>query len=238
MLQIQNLTVVYETLPVIQDLSLTFPAGKICGLIGANGAGKSTLLKVAAGIIREHAGTVTLFGKNISENRYWLKTQLGYAPEDVELLSYLSGMEFLQMISGIRQLESGEAEIKQLITMLGLNKAAGQLIVNYSHGMRQKLSLAAALLGSPKLLLLDEALNGLDTMALLRLKAHLQELAAAGHLVVIASHILPLVREWCDPLFIMHKGEILRRISRDEIEIMEHEQKVSLEEYFIKLVNQ
>ncbi len=238
MLQLQNLTVTYETLPAVNNVTLTFPSGRLCGLIGPNGAGKSTMLKVCAGIIREYDGTVTLNEKNIGRERYWLKTQVGYAPEDVELLPYLSGREFLQMIGGIRQLERTEDEIKFLLDMLGLERETERLILNYSHGMRQKLSLAAALMGSPNLLLLDEALNGLDTMALLRLKAHLKMLTSEGRVVIITSHILPLAKEWCDPLIIMHKGGVLRQMNRVEIAKMENEQNMSFEEFFIKLVNQ
>ena len=236
MLHVQNLTVWYENFTALNEVTLTLPAGQIYGLIGPNGAGKSTMLKVCAGIIRDYDGTVRFKEKTIKEDYYRLKRQVGYAPEDVELLPYLSGKEFLQMIGGIRQLKHAGDEINFLLEMLGLRQEAEQLILNYSHGMRQKLSLAAALLGNPPLLLLDEALNGLDTLALFRLKAYLRNVAAAGGLVIIASHILPLIKEWCDLLIVMHKGSILRKLSQADIARTETEQNMSFEEFFIKLV--
>ena len=156
MIKIENLTIVYDDTTALKQVSLELPPGKIYGLIGPNGAGKSTLIKACAGLIDVYDGTIYFEGQDIRKKRRWQKEHCAYAPEDVELLPYLKGKEFLQLIGSIRKSSNLEDEIKLFSTMLGLSEKEDELITGFSHGMRQKIAAAAALIGNSQYLLFDE----------------------------------------------------------------------------------
>jgi ABC-2 type transport system ATP-binding protein len=120
--------------------------------------------------------------------------------------------------------------------MLNLQEKENELIINYSHGMRQKISIASTLIGNPDYLIFDEALNGLDPVALFNLKNYLNELATSGKTIILSSHILALILDWCDPIIIMHQGKILKMVSKQEIARMESEMEKTFEQIFIDLV--
>ncbi len=235
MLSIKNVTITYDTQDAVKDISLDFLPGKLTGLIGRNGAGKSSLLKAAVGLISGYTGTIEFNGKELNKNRFWIKQNCGYAPEDAELLPYLTGREFLELIAKIRKSTDTQKEMDFLINLNGINDKADELVLNYSHGMKQKLSIAAALIGKPDFLILDEALNGLDPVSLYKLKNYLTEQAALNKIVIISSHILPLIQQWCDPVIILNNGRVAKNLSAREI--AELEQNQSFESYFIKLVS-
>ena len=235
MLNVRNLSVSYDQKTAVRDVTISFEPGVISGLVGPNGAGKSTLLKTCAGILTEYEGAILLDGNNIRDDLYGLKSACGYSPEDAVLPPYLTGREFLQLIAAVRKLNESDEQIAQIQRLLGLENQSDELIINYSHGMMQKTSLAAALLGAPHLLLIDETINGLDAAALFRLRRHLEHLAQLGHIVVLASHVLPLVRDWCHTVAVMHQGRIIARLSKQEIRTIEQKQSTTFEEYFMKL---
>jgi len=236
MIRIDNLSVSYETKKAVRGVSFDVPAGKISGLIGPNGAGKSSVLKACVGLINEFGGRITFEGHDRGHELFWVKQNCGFAPEDSELLPYLTGNEFLELIGTIRRVkETGKARTF-LLDLFGMSDKADELIINYSHGMKQKLSIAAALTGEPPFIILDEALNGLDPMSLFRLKKYFRELAARNHTILISSHILPLIRQWCDPVIIMNNGQIIRSFTLNEIEEMEQQQSLDFEAIFVELI--
>jgi len=236
MLSIKNLTVRYEYKTAVEDVSLEIQPGRISGLIGPNGAGKSSLIKACVGMIGEYDGEIRYKDKPLHENRHWVKKHCGYAPEDTVLTPYLKGREFLELIGALRKSADLKKETESLFAMLNLQEKADELIVNYSHGMRQKLSIASTLIGNPDFLIFDEALNGLDPVSLYNLKKYMNELAAAGKTIVLSSHILSLIEDWCDPIIIMHKGKLIKTLTRAEISGMETEKKQSFEEIFVEMV--
>ena len=140
------------------------------------------------------------------------------------------------MIGTLRKTPDLDNEIKSLFKMLNLQEKENELIINYSHGMRQKISIASTLIGNPDYLIFDEALNGLDPVALFNLKNYLNELANSGKTIILSSHILALILDWCDPIIIMHQGKILKMVSKQEIARMESEMKKTFEQIFIDLV--
>ena len=233
MITIRDVSVSYEDKLAVNSVNLEFEPGKITGIIGANGAGKSSLLKACVGLLPEFEGTIEFSGKDLRKNRFWVKQHCAYAPEDVELLPYLKGREFLQLIAAVRGLKNENEEIDFLLDMFALQEVENELIVNFSHGMRQKISLAAALTGKPDYLILDEALNGLDAMSLSRLKKYFEQLLAEGKTIVLSSHIISLIQSWCDPVIIMDKGEILRVLSALEIVGLERQKSKTFSELFI-----
>lgn len=236
MLSIQNLSVRYENKLALQNVSIDFDKGKISGLIGPNGAGKSTLLKSCVGVIGEFSGKIFYNGKDLKKNRHWVKEHCGYAPEDTVLLPYLKGKEFLELIGTLRKSNKLAQEIEILFDLLKLKGMENELILNYSHGMRKKISIASALIGNPDYLIIDEAMNGLDSVSLFNLKKHLLELARSGKTILISSHILALILEWCDPIVIMHEGTIVKSYAKNEINTLEMKTQKSFEEIFIDMV--
>ncbi|HID40207.1 MAG TPA: ABC transporter ATP-binding protein [Calditrichaeota bacterium] len=234
MVEIKNLSVHYEDILAVDSVSLRFEKGKIIGIIGPNGAGKSTLLKVCVGVISEFSGEILFDKQDACRSRRRLKEQIGYAPEDATLLPYLSGMEFLQLVAVLRKIKNPDWEIKHYLQMFGLDGVKKQLIINYSHGMRQKLSLAAALLGQPTYIFLDEALNGLDSLALYHLKNHLKELAEEKKPIVISSHVIQLVVQWCDPVILMHEGKIIQTYSQQDISALEKKRNKTFETIYVE----
>ena len=218
MIKIKKITVLYDETTALDRVSLELPPGKIYGIIGPNGAGKSTLIKACAGLIDTNSGTILFEGKEIRKQRSWQKEHCAYAPEDVELLPYLKGKEFLQLIGKIRKSSHLEEEIQLYSTMLGLTEKADELLVDFSHGMRQKIAAAAALIGNPQYLLFDETLNGLDTLALNNLQQHIRQLANEGKTILLSSHVLPLVQNWCDEIIVLKKGKVAGILRDSEIQ--------------------
>ena len=236
MLSIKNLSVQYEEKLAVDDVSIEISQNKIRGLIGPNGAGKSSLIKTCVGMISEYSGEILYGDKPLHKNRHWVKEHCSYAPEDTILLPYLKGREYLEMIGTLRKTLDLDNEIKSLFKMLNLQEKENELIINYSHGMRQKISIASTLIGNPDYLIFDEALNGLDPVALFNLKNYLNELATSGKTIILSSHILALILDWCDPIIIMHQGKILKMVSKQEISRMESEMEKTFEQIFIDLV--
>ena len=236
MLSIKNLSVQYEEKLAVDDVSIEISQNKISGLIGPNGAGKSSLIKTCVGMISEYSGEILYGDKPLHKNRHWVKEHCSYAPEDTILLPYLKGREYLEMIGTLRKTLDLDNEIKSLFKMLNLQEKENELIINYSHGMRQKISIASTLIGNPDYLIFDEALNGLDPVALFNLKNYLNELANSGKTIILSSHILALILDWCDPIIIMHQGKILKMVSKQEISRMESEMEKTFEQIFIDLV--
>ena len=236
MLSIKNLSVQYEEKLAVDDVSIEISQNKISGLIGPNGAGKSSLIKTCVGMISEYSGEILYGDKPLHKNRHWVKEHCSYAPEDTILLPYLKGREYLEMIGTLRKTMDLDNEIKSLFKMLNLQEKENELIINYSHGMRQKISIASTLIGNPDYLIFDEALNGLDPVALFNLKNYLNELANSGKTIILSSHILALILDWCDPIIIMHQGKILKMVSKQEIARMESEMEKTFEQIFIDLV--
>ncbi len=218
MLKIKNLTVSYDNKIAVDDVSLDFQSGQITGLIGPNGAGKSTLLKTGIGLLSAYSGEIWFENKQLRKERFWVKQNATYTPENAELLPYLSGEEFLKLIAGIYKLDEIESKISFYFDLMGLVEKKDELIVNYSHGMKQKLSAAAALISKPKYIFLDESLNGMDAPSLKRIFDYLKVQTQAGSLVTISSHNVDLIRDWCDEVFIINHGKIISNFNKNEMD--------------------
>lgn len=237
MITLQDVSVEYENCTALNRVSVQFPSGKISGLIGPNGAGKSSLLKSCMGLIPEFSGIIRFDAHDLRKERHWIKQHCGYAPEDTILPSYLKGLELLQLVATLRQTAHPDEEIKWLCRLLHFEGKENELIVNYSHGMRKKISVAVALVGKPDYLIIDEALNGLDSLALFNLKHDLQKQAEEGKTIILSSHILPLIEEWCDPIMIMNKGTIIQSFSKAELHRLQNQTKKTFEKIFIEMLN-
>jgi ABC-2 type transport system ATP-binding protein len=235
MITVENLIIRYPEVVAVEDVTVHLQEGKIYGLVGPNGAGKSSLIKALVGLISEYEGDISFDGFSQREHRHRIKSLFGYAPEDPDLYPYLTGKEYLQMIADIRQVNA-ESQIKLIQSDFHLDDVFDDLINRYSHGMRQKISFAAALIGEPKNLILDEALNGFDPISQFNAKTILVDLAKRGHTILLSSHILELVENWCQEIIILNEGKILADYTSDQIEEIKSKTGKAFSEHFVSLV--
>ncbi|MDZ7290852.1 MAG: ABC transporter ATP-binding protein [candidate division KSB1 bacterium] len=237
MIHIKNLSKAFASVQALRDVSFSVEKGTLCGLVGPNGAGKSTLFKILMGLLKPDTGELALAGVQITYGDVAYKRKIGYAPETEILYEYLTGLEFLQFIAAAKQVApiKREEQIRSWLAFFDLSRKANELITHYSHGMRRKISLCAALLGTPEILLLDEATNGLDAESSFRLKEYLREFCGHGGTVLFSSHIIETVEHLCDRLVILHEGRILREMQRQEWGDLRR-QGSSLEQEFMAMV--
>jgi len=206
----------YGNVHALKDITLNLQSGEVLGLFGHNGAGKSTLMKLILGIIAPSQGSVLTLGhppRSIGSHHY--RQQFGYLPENVSFYDHLSGREVLRYFARLKGYSKSEAE--RLLEEVGLREAAGRAVKTYSKGMRQRLGLAQALLGTPKLLVLDEPTVGLDPIATHDFYHTVDRLKSQGCAVILCSHILPGVETHIDRAMIMGSGQELASGNIDEL---------------------
>ena len=235
MIKVSNLTIRYPDVEAVKNVSIDLKEGKIYGLVGPNGAGKSSFIKALVGLISEYEGEIHFDNLSYEKDRHVIKSLFGYAPEDPDLYLYLKGSEYLQMIADLRRVNA-KSQIDFLLSAFGLESVLDNLISQYSHGMRQKLSLAAALIGEPKYLILDEALNGFDPISQYNAKNMLLKLAENGHTILLSSHVLELVENWCQDIIIFNTGIILAEYTMKEIEDIKSRTGKAFSDHFVALI--
>jgi ABC-2 type transport system ATP-binding protein len=211
MLEIQNLFKSYRGIPAVQDVSFKVAPGEIIGFLGPNGAGKSTTVKIITGMLRPNDGHVLFEGRDIRDNMVAFRAAFGYVPEEAHLYTYLSGLEYLQLIGRLRGIPERvlEAKATSLLRLLQLESWQHSPISSYSKGMRQRVLIAAALLHDPKLLIFDEPLSGLDVVSARLFKDLLEMLAAQGKAILYISHVLEVVEQICNRVIVIARGRVL-----------------------------
>jgi Cu-processing system ATP-binding protein len=204
----------YGTLAALDGVSACVPRGQVIGLLGHNGAGKSTLIKLILGLIAPSSGRLAVLGQS-PWREHALRRRIGYMPESAALYASLSGRELLDYLARLKQAPRGQAQA--LLERVGLAHAADRRIGTYSKGMRQRLGLAQALLGSPELVLLDEPTTGLDPQATRELYRIVGELRADGRCVLVSSHLLAELEPHIDGALILRQGKLLAAGSLDAL---------------------
>ena len=195
----------YGSLQALNRLSLSVGDGEMIGLLGHNGAGKSTSIKLLLGLIAPTQGQVRVFGESpTAKNARELRKQLGYLPESVSFYDLMSGQEVLEYFARLKRV--AKSQCQELLQRVGLAEAAGRRVKTYSKGMRQRLGLAQALLGKPRLLLLDEPSAGLDPVATRELYNTINELRRQGTTIILSSHVLAGIEQHIDRAVILQKG--------------------------------
>lgn len=202
--ELQKVQQQYGKLTVLEDISWQLNEGEVLGLFGHNGAGKTTTVRLILGLIQASSGQVKVLGGSAKQPA--VRQQIGFLPENVMFYPQLTGLETLQHFARLKNATS--AQVKTLLEQVGLSAAATQKVKTYSKGMRQRLGLAQALLGHPKLLILDEPTVGLDPIATAQLYQLINELKDKGTSVIICSHVLPGVEPYIDKAIIMARGKI------------------------------
>ncbi len=206
----------YKNLSALNNINLELKAGEVLGLFGHNGAGKTTMMKTILGVIEPSRGEVSVFGyKPTSKQGWFSRKHIGYLPENVSFYDHLSGFDILSYFARLKS--ASKKQVIELLDLVGLSHAANRQVKTYSKGMRQRLGLAQAFLGQPKLLLLDEPTVGLDPIATKEFYQSVDALKQQGASIILCSHVLPGVEQHIDRAMILAKGEALALGSIDEL---------------------
>ncbi len=217
----------------VAALDLDVPRGAFFGLLGPNGAGKTTTLRMITGLLRPDAGVVSIDGVDVWKQPERVKARIGVLPEDLRLFDRLSGRELLTYTGLLRRMDESTIEERreQLLEVLDLQGGANELVIDYSHGMRKKVALAAALLHAPSVVFLDEPFEAVDPVSARAIRTVLSSFTRRGGTVVLSSHVMALVEQLCDHVAIVHQG---RTVTAGRLEDLA--EQGSLEEVFIDLV--
>lgn len=209
--------------PILHQLSLQVPAGSIYGFLGPNGAGKTTTLRLVLGLLKKQEGTITLFGKELTAHRLEILRRLGSLIEQPSLYLHLTGRENLEIFRLTYQCP--KKRIDEVLNIVRLKDAAGKKVKTYSLGMKQRLSIAMALLHDPELLILDEPTNGLDPSGIIETRELLKTLNREyGKTVLVSSHLLAEVEKMATHVGIIHKGKLLFQGSLPELQQLKSKQ--------------
>lgn len=214
-IQTNGLTKHFDHVVAVDSLDLTVERGEIFGFLGPNGAGKSTTVKLLLGLVRPTAGEIRIFGRPIPEHAREVLPQIGAMVEAPAFYPYLNGRDNLVMLAKMARLD--EREVDLALERVGLSSAAKRPFSSYSMGMKQRLAIAAALLRSPALVLLDEPTTGLDPAGQREIRALIPQLAQDGCTVFLSSHIMQEVQEICDRVGILCDGRLLRTAPVSEL---------------------
>lgn len=236
MLQIENYTKVYGAGKKAADnVSLTVESGDIYGFIGHNGAGKSTTIRAVVGVLDFSEGEIFIDGHSVKDEPMKCKEVTAYIPDNPDLYENLTGIQYLNFIADVFNIEAGEREdrIKKFADKFEITEALGDQISSYSHGMKQKVAIISALIHNPKLLVLDEPFVGLDPKATFTLKEIMKEMCEKGMAVFFSTHVLDVAEKLCNKVAIIKGGKI---IANGTMEELTHGQ--SLEEVFLEVVNE
>jgi ABC-2 type transport system ATP-binding protein len=236
-LETRGLSRVFGDFTAVDRIDLRVPRGSFYGFLGPNGAGKSTTIKCLTGLLRPSAGEIRILGLDPLADPVAVKRRVGVVPEDLALFERLTGGENLAFVARVHGLddETAASRAGELLELLGLADAGGTLVADYSHGMKKKLSLAAAFLPSPRLLFLDEPFEGIDAISSRQVKRLLQDFAGRGGTVFLTSHVLEIVERLADHVGIIHRG---RLVAQGPIADLQDESGPgrTLEEIFLGLV--
>jgi ABC-2 type transport system ATP-binding protein len=211
MIRIRNLRVDYDSVCAVRDLSLEIEPGEVCGLIGPNGAGKTTTMRAMVGLIEPTYGEIEIMGVDVREHAEDVHQVIGFMPDFPPLYEDLLAWEFLDLFAasyGIPR-QSRHAEVGRYLEMVGLADRRKTAIVELSRGMRQRLMLAKTLIPAPRVLLLDEPASGVDPQGRIDLKNILRRLADEQTTILISSHILAEMNEFCTSVAIMERGSLV-----------------------------
>jgi ABC-2 type transport system ATP-binding protein len=238
-IEITGLRKVFGGVAAVDGLTLRVARGRFFGFLGPNGAGKSTTIKMLTGLLSPTAGEIRIEGIDPAEDLLAVKRVIGVLPEELPLYERLSGEEYLLFAGRMYGLSRAETRRRadELLDFLSLGDDRGKLIVDYSQGMRKKVALAAALIHSPRVLFLDEPLNGIDPVSARVVTDLLSGLSKKGVTLFFTSHVLDVVERLCDEVAVIDRGRLVAQGTLDEIRAQrEVGGDASLEDVFLKLV--
>ena len=194
----------------VNDVELLVPRGCAFGYLGPNGAGKTTLIRVLLGLTRADAGTMSLLGCQVPNHRDRALARVGAIVDEPRFFAHLTGRENLELLASARE-SAAKGRVGPSLERVGLSHRADDRVAKYSMGMRQRLGVAACLIGDPQLLILDEPMNGLDPAGMQDMREMILSLVAEGRTVVLSSHLLDEVQRTCDAVAIVDRGRVIRQ---------------------------
>ncbi len=237
MFEARGLTRWYGGVRALADASFQVHPGEIVGYLGPNGSGKSTTVNMVVGLLEPTAGTLSIDGRRLSDDPERYKTLVGYVPEEPHLYTHLTADEYLRLVGRLRALPAAALDdrIDRLLRLLQLQDSRYSALATYSKGMRQRVSLAAALIHDPRLLVLDEPFSGLDVNAGLLLQALLSVLAAEGRMILFSTHRFDMAARLCSRVLMLSAGRIVHEATIAELPVPATD---ALEEIFVRVTRQ
>ena len=237
MISLNSLSKTFGDKVAVSDLSLEVPTGKIFGFLGPNGAGKSTTIKIIVGIEKPTSGEIIVNGLNTSKDSISVKKQMAYVPDEPVFYDHMTGIQYLNFIADM--FEVSEADRKDRIThyadLFDLSDSLNKFTSTYSRGMKQKLSLIAAFVHLPKIIILDEPMVGLDAKAYKILKDALCNYAENGNTIFYSTHVMDVAERFCDNIAIINKGELIYSGTFEDLKNKKGTDNSTLEELFLEL---
>jgi len=237
MLQIKNIVKKFGSFTAVDGINLHVKQGKLYGFLGQNGAGKTTTIKMIAGIYAPTSGSISVNGIDISQNPVKAKLQIGYVPDQPYLYDKLTGREFLYFSGGLYDLDKKTIQnrIDELVDILNIESWLDKRTEEYSQGMRQRITIASALLHDPKLIVLDEPMIGLDPQSAVLVKKILNQKVSEGASVFVSTHSLSFAEEICSRIGIIKAGVMIYEDKREAIETIKANLNSNFEEVFLEL---
>jgi ABC-2 type transport system ATP-binding protein len=229
----------YGQFPAVRDLSLEIYAGQIFGFVGPNGAGKTTTIRMITGLAYPSEGSIEIKGYSYRKDGLKIKQVLGYIPDRPYLYEKLTGREYLEFMRGIFSINGNSANgIDQCLSIFDLDQWADELVESYSHGMKQRLAFAAALLHEPEVLVIDEPMVGLDPKGVRLIKDLLKQLAARNVTIFLSTHNLEMAEQVCHDIGIIHEGQLIACDSISGLRQQAALPESTLEEIFLRLTTE
>ncbi|NNG00509.1 MAG: ABC transporter ATP-binding protein [Desulfobacteraceae bacterium] len=238
MIELFQLTKKYTHTVAVADLNLIIPEGELFGFIGPNGAGKTTTIKMMGGLLSPTNGRIRICGIDMIDQPVKAKQCIGFIPDRPYLYEKLTGMEFMQFTADLYRIDHNRfrEQANRGLELFSLSEWGDELIESYSHGMKQRLIMAAALLHDPRVIIVDEPMVGLDPAAIVLVKNLFRRLAAAGTTIFMSTHTLAVAEDICDRIGVIHKGKVIAIGTPDELKQMACIDNAGLEQVFLRLI--
>ncbi len=232
-----SLTKNFGPVKAISNLSIKIEEGQVYGLLGPNGSGKSTLMKIIVGLIRPDGGEISIFGLRPYERPLDVRRIIGYVPENPRLYDFLTAREYLEFVSDLYGLdkEGKRDRIGHFLDAFDLSGREDEMLSGYSQGMRQKVAIIGSLLHRPRLLIMDEPLNGLDPRSAKIVKDLLNRLSREGVTTIFSTHVLEIAQAICNRIAILYRGSLVSEGTMDELKARAGMKGSSLEDIFFML---
>jgi ABC-2 type transport system ATP-binding protein len=235
MIKLIDLTKNYGKLTAVNKINLEVAQGQIFGFLGPNGAGKTTTIKMMAGLLQPTQGSILINGHDVIKEPIKAKSVIGFIPDRPFLYEKLTAAEFMRFVAELYEMKDSNQRISELLQLFGLPEWANELVENFSHGMKQRLVMASALLHHPKVLVVDEPMVGLDPRGARLVKDIFRDLASKGVTVFMSTHTLEIVDQMCTRVAIINKGDIIAEGSVEDLGRMARMPESHLEPIFLKL---
>ena len=232
MIEVKNLEKYYSSFKALDNVSFSVDQGQIVGLLGLNGAGKTTLLKILGTLQLPSSGQAFIDGVDVEKDPYVARTKIGYLTDVPALYKEMKVVNFLRFVAGIKDVAKKDIEdyVNEAVEITNIKEVANRRLFQLSHGFRQRVGVAQAIICKPKLLILDEPINGLDPIQIIEMRDLFLSLKGK-HTVLLSTHIISEVTKTCDKILMIHKGKLVNEC--DNVEALGQEQ---IEQMFVDLV--